>query len=166
MALLDDVKVVLRVSNTAFDTEINDLIEAAKVNLDLAGVLDDNIVITDPIIKQYIITYVKAHFGWDNPDAKRLQDSVDMQERRLHLAKEYAYFVIAFEVEDNTSTSIRAKVTLDGIEADTDEGGNVSFYSRNKNNIEYTVTADGYESETDVIDIDASKTISVTLQEV
>jgi hypothetical protein len=164
MALIDDAKAVLRISNTAFNTEINDLIEAAKMNLNIAGVLSENIIITDPLIKQYILTYVKAHFGWDNPDAEKLKESLKMIETRLALASEYVYYIITFTINDGVN-GVRAKVTLDGVEADTDENGTVKFYLRQKNNVEYTVSADGYLSDTNVIDVTQNETIDVTLVE-
>jgi len=90
MALLDDIKLTLRISNTAFDGEINDLISAAKADLMLAGILpakanDDN----DPLIKRAITVYVKANFGWNNPDAEKLQQSYAMIKGHLALSQEY-----------------------------------------------------------------------------
>ena len=87
-----DIKTALRIStnNTAFDSEIADLIAAARADLMLAGVLlakanDD----TDPLIKRAITVYVKANFGWNNPDAERLQQSYDMLKSHLALSQEY-----------------------------------------------------------------------------
>lgn len=90
MTLLDDVKTALRITNAAFDTEILDLIEAARYDLILAGVTtlkanDD----TDPLIKRAIITYCKANFGYDNPDAERFQKSYDLLKMHLALSLEY-----------------------------------------------------------------------------
>ena len=90
MTLLDDVKTALRITNAAFDTEILDLIEAARYDLILSGVTtlkanDD----TDPLIKRAIITYCKANFGYDNPEAERFQRSYDMLKAHLTLSAEY-----------------------------------------------------------------------------
>jgi len=64
MALLDDVKQALRVNNTALNTEVQDIIDGAKADLELSGV---NIIKeTDPLIKRAIILYAKSHFGLDN----------------------------------------------------------------------------------------------------
>jgi uncharacterized phage protein (predicted DNA packaging) len=89
--MLDDVKTALRISNAAFDSEITDLISAARSDLILSGILankanDD----TDPLIKRAIIVYVKANFGWNNPDAERLQQSYNMLKIHLALSQEYA----------------------------------------------------------------------------
>jgi len=93
MPILNDIKTALRISinNTAFDSEITDLIAAARGDLMLAGILpakanDDN----DPLIKRAIMVYVKANFGWNNPDAEKLQQSYDMLKMHLSLSQEYA----------------------------------------------------------------------------
>ena len=89
MAILADVKVALRISNTAYDTEITDLINAAKADLELSGINPDKILDTDTLIKRVINTYVKANFGWNNPDADRLQKSYDLLKMHLSLSTEY-----------------------------------------------------------------------------
>ena len=88
MPILDDIKIALRISNTAYDSEINDLIAAARADLMLAGILlakanDD----TDPLIKRAITVYVKANFGWNNPDSEKLQQSYDMLKAHLALSQ-------------------------------------------------------------------------------
>jgi uncharacterized phage protein (predicted DNA packaging) len=91
MALIDDIKTALRISNTAFDSEISDLISAAQSDLKLSGVLESKVNDdTDPLIKRAIIVYVKANFGWNNPDAERLQHSYNMLKIHLALSQEYA----------------------------------------------------------------------------
>mgnify|MGYP001367902315 CR=1 FL=1 len=89
MALLDDVKLALRISNTAFDAEITDLIAAAKADLRISGVDPLKILDTDPLIKRAVITYAKANFGFDNPDADRLRQAYDMLKAHLTLSTEY-----------------------------------------------------------------------------
>lgn len=90
--MLDDIKIMLRISpsNTAFDSEIIGLIEAARHDLMLSGVSpikanDD----TDPLIKRAVSVYVKSNFGWNNPDAERLQKSYDLLKTHLTLAGDY-----------------------------------------------------------------------------
>jgi uncharacterized phage protein (predicted DNA packaging) len=88
--MLNDVKTALRISNTAFDTDISDLIEEARADLILSGVssvkANDDL---DPLIKRVIKTYCKANFGFDNPDAERLQQSYEMLKQHLSLAGDY-----------------------------------------------------------------------------
>ncbi len=89
MALLDDVKRELRISSTAFDTEVLDLIESAKMDLMQSGIVETKIVETDPLIKRAIVFYCKAYFGYDNPDAQRFYDSYRMLETHLALSGDY-----------------------------------------------------------------------------
>lgn len=91
MALLDDVKLALRISPTiiAYDDEVQDLIEAAKADLKLSGVDPAKLDESDPLIKRAIVTYCKAHFGFDNPDADRLERAYDMLKAHLTLSQEY-----------------------------------------------------------------------------
>lgn len=89
MALLDDAKLALRISSSAFDAEIADLIAAAQQDLILSGVDPEKALEIDPLIKRAVITYVKANFGFDNPDADRLQRAYDMLKMHLTLSTEY-----------------------------------------------------------------------------
>lgn len=95
MPMLDDVKTALRISNTAFDSEINDLISAARSDLQLSGVLESKVNDdTDALIKRAIIVYCKSNFGWNNPDAEKLQQSYNMLKMHLSLSQEYTVEVV------------------------------------------------------------------------
>lgn len=90
MAMLDDVKIALRVSHTALDGEINDLIAAARHDLILSGIKPAKANSdTDSLIKRAVVTYVKAHFGWDNPDHERLLNAYHQLKLHLTLAGDY-----------------------------------------------------------------------------
>lgn len=90
MATLSEVKIALRVSNTALDGEITDLIAAARQDLILSGVLASKAnSTTDSLIKRAVVTYVKAHFGWDNPEAERFLSAYVMLKQHLTLSQEY-----------------------------------------------------------------------------
>jgi uncharacterized phage protein (predicted DNA packaging) len=92
MAMLDDVKKALRISasNTAFDSDVTGLIAAARADLKLTGVLASKAdVDTDPLINRAVQLYCKANFGFDNPDAERLQESYAMLKIHLTLSQEY-----------------------------------------------------------------------------
>lgn len=90
MAMLDDVKIALRVSNTALDTEIADLIAAARRDLILSGVLAAKANSdTDALVKRAVITYVKWQFGWDNQEAERFMAAYTMLKQHLTLSQEY-----------------------------------------------------------------------------
>jgi hypothetical protein len=83
MALLDDVKQALRISSAAYDTEINDLILMAKDDLVIGGleVADES----KKLVKQAIILYAKTHFGYDNPDSEKFQQSYESIKMKLFL---------------------------------------------------------------------------------
>lgn len=90
--MLSSIKTSLRISpsNTYFDEEVIDLIEAARQDLILSGVLsskaaDDG----DPLIKRAVTVYVKANFGLDNPDAEKFQKSYESLKAHLTLSQEY-----------------------------------------------------------------------------
>lgn len=68
MALIDDVKLALRIKNNALDSDITDLIDACKIDLSMAGV--EIVVDTDPITKQAIKLYCKGSFGYDDNSEK------------------------------------------------------------------------------------------------
>ncbi len=87
MALIDDIKKVLRISSNAFDTEVTDLIEAAKIDLRISGV--DVIDETDALIKRAISIYCKANFGYDNADADRLIESYQSLKQHLAISSDY-----------------------------------------------------------------------------
>lgn len=95
MALIDDVKIRLRVKNTAFDTEITDLIEYAEQDL-LASGMKQSVIdafILDPdsdkLVKECVVTYVKANFGYNNPDRDGLKESYQMIKTDLLLDQDY-----------------------------------------------------------------------------
>jgi len=95
MALLDDVKLALRISpgTTAYDGEVQDLIAAAKADLKRAGVdpakVDAEDEDLDPLIKRAIVVYCKVEFGWDNPDAERLARAYEHLVAALTLSQDY-----------------------------------------------------------------------------
>jgi uncharacterized phage protein (predicted DNA packaging) len=88
--MLNDVKISLRISHTALDTELLDLIESARHDLALSGV---SFEITkdesDPLIKRAIITYCKANFGLENKDSEKYQRSYELLKNHLTLAGDY-----------------------------------------------------------------------------
>lgn len=88
MALIDKTKVALRITTTAYDSEITDLISAAQLDLGIAGVtLPDTL---DTLCERAIITYVKLHFGDLAPEQfKLLQASYDSQKGQLAMATGY-----------------------------------------------------------------------------
>jgi hypothetical protein len=58
--MLADVKDALRLSGTDLDIEVQDLIDAAKADLQLSGVHADKIVDTVPLIKRAVCCLCKG----------------------------------------------------------------------------------------------------------
>lgn len=84
--MLELVKVALRITSTAFDTELNMLIDAAKKDLGIAGVTLPTEL--DDICKQAICTYCKMNFG--NPsNYDKLKASYDEQKAQLSMSTGY-----------------------------------------------------------------------------
>lgn len=72
MALIDDVKVNLRIKSTAFDaSEIQPIIDACKADLKLSGV--NKIEENDPLIRRAVVLYAKANFGYSEDSDKFMQ---------------------------------------------------------------------------------------------
>lgn len=93
MALINDVKQTLRITNTAMETEIRDLIDSAKADLKLSGVLAAKIIDTDMLIKRAVTLYCKSNFGLDNPDSEKYQASYNSLKTHLCLSQEYTVAV-------------------------------------------------------------------------
>lgn len=80
---LSAVKMALRVTTTAYDSELNSLINAALLDMGIAGVTNDDD--TDDLILRAIITYCRLNFGKPD-DYDRLKASYDEQKAQLSMA--------------------------------------------------------------------------------
>lgn len=87
MTMLNKVKLALRVTTDAFDTEITGLINAAIADLGIVGV-DTLITTEDALLTRAIITYCRVHFG-EPEDYDRLKKSYDEQKAQLISATGY-----------------------------------------------------------------------------
>ena len=87
--LLESVKRELRISNVAFDDEVQSLIDAALIDLRIPQINVDKIVEIDPLIKRAVILYCKANFGLDNKDSEKYQRSYDNLVEKLSLSLIY-----------------------------------------------------------------------------
>ena len=86
--MLSKVKLALRITTDAFDSELTDLINAALLDLGIAGVNEFEATTTDALIIRAVITYCKVHFG--EPDEyDRLKASYDEQKAKLGMATGY-----------------------------------------------------------------------------
>ena len=85
--MLQKVKDGLRVTHSALDGEILDLIEACKMDLKISGVV--KIEETDPLIIRAIVVYCKANFGFDNVASDKFQESYRLLKNHLALCGDY-----------------------------------------------------------------------------
>jgi len=90
--MLDKVKLALRVTASAFDEEVTDLIAAAKADLRLVGInvpeVGSSDTTGDPLLDRAIILYAKAEFGY-NGDGERYRKAYDYLKCALSLAGDY-----------------------------------------------------------------------------
>lgn len=86
MDFLEKVKLALRISTNAFDSELGDLIAAAQQDLGIAGVVVPSEL--DAIVSRAIITYCKMSFGLPE-DYDKLKKSYDEQKAQLSNATGY-----------------------------------------------------------------------------
>ncbi len=88
-AMLSKVKTVLGITVNDYDTEIMDLIEAAKADLGIAGITE-NENLSDPLIIRAVNTYVKANFRSPAPEEyDRLLASYETQKKQMMSATGY-----------------------------------------------------------------------------
>lgn len=94
MALLDKVKVACRVTSTAYNEELTDLINAAFADIGITDVRPelltaDNVL---PLIQRAVITYCKLNFGFvqlEDHQYNRLKASYDEQKAQLLMSSGY-----------------------------------------------------------------------------
>ena len=77
MALLDDAGLAVRVSDDTFDAEIMTIVNAALMDMRRAAVREE---LLDPaslsaLPKMAAMSYLRANFGYDNPEADRFMAS-------------------------------------------------------------------------------------------
>ena len=87
-SLLDKTKTALRVTVDAYDSDLTDMIEAAKLDLGIAGV--ELPATLDAICERAIITYCRVHFSaLSDGEFSRLKASYDEQKAQLATATGY-----------------------------------------------------------------------------
>lgn len=95
--MLNKVKNALRVKTSAFDEEIEGLIDACKADLRLVGVNvpedkapaeGEKPAAGDPLIERAVLLYAKANFGF-NADSEKYQKAYDLLKCALSLAGDY-----------------------------------------------------------------------------
>lgn len=85
MTILQRCKTALRVTTTAYDDEINGYINAARLDLGIAGV---NPAVEDSLVETAIVCYVRMRFGSPS-DFDRMKAAYDEQKAQLQIATGY-----------------------------------------------------------------------------
>ena len=87
--LIAAAKLALRLTTNAFDNEISSLLDAAYLDMGVAGIEPES---DDALVKTAAITYVRAHFG-SPADYDRLKKSYDEQKAQMQTASGYGLAV-------------------------------------------------------------------------
>lgn len=89
--MLDKVKAALRITSTAFDEDLEQLIEAAQQDLGIAGVITND----DPIVTRAIITYCGMNrINIDESQRAWLKQSYDEQKAQLQTATGFTNWLV------------------------------------------------------------------------
>lgn len=91
--LLAKVKLALRITTSAFDAELTDLIDACIADMRIAGISTDVMgteYLSNPSVIMAVTTYCKINFGKvDGAEYDRLKASYDEQKKQLSMATGY-----------------------------------------------------------------------------
>ena len=85
------VKTALRIKTDAFDEEIDSLISAALLDLNVAGVVPEEL---DELVRRAVCTYCKMNFGLPE-DYDRLKLSYDEQKAQMSNATNYTNWEVS-----------------------------------------------------------------------
>ena len=83
---LEKIKLSMRIITGLFDNELSDLIDAAMLDLGIAGV--SNTALTDALVLRAVTTYCKLNFGTPE-EYDKLKASYDEQKAQLRSATNY-----------------------------------------------------------------------------
>ena len=85
--MLSKIKQSLRITHDELDGEITDLIDAAKMDLSISGVV--NLPDDDPLILRAVTLYAKANFGLSNDESEKFLQGYTSLKIHLALCGEY-----------------------------------------------------------------------------
>ena len=98
LTLVEKIRQRVRFKASTLDSEIQDLIDETKADLELAGVDPLKIIDTDPLILRAVSTYCRAYYETDNNKAERLDRSYESIKQHLSMSVDYAVVVVVEEV--------------------------------------------------------------------
>ena len=164
---LTKIKRAVRTTSTAEEiaTELTDLVEECRADLEALGVLHVKVVDeTDPLILGAVRSFVRWKFAQDAKEAESNQSDYMAQRDELRRKRDYVYLTITFTITDGATPIPDAEITFNGESKETDASGQAVFYYVSAGvNQTYTVEADGYDTAEDDLDVTASATVPVDL---
>ena len=165
MAILDDIKTILRITTSDLDIEVQDLIDSALDDLVLSGVLFYKAVTTDNLIRRAVSAYCKANFGLFNADSDKYQRSYDSLKTHLALSQDYNAHKITFTVETALGVAIDgATIVIGDDEIETNSLGVAVYYYRDSlSDLDYTVYKSGYTSVESSVYVDGDESVTVVM---
>jgi hypothetical protein len=90
LVFLTEIRQRMRITDKDFDGELRALIEAAREELQLAGVerkrTNDE---RDALVTAAIVTYVKSEFGLDIQEAAKYREAFEEKRKKLALSGKY-----------------------------------------------------------------------------
>lgn len=97
--MLEAVKLAMRLTTSAYDSEITRLINAACADIGIVGVTVESTT-TDPLLIQAIVTYCRLNFGTPD-DYDKLKASYDEQKAQLSMASGYGLPEVSNDTGNN-----------------------------------------------------------------
>lgn len=86
MLFIEELKRIVRARSADAEFELEGLVASCKKEMEVAGIYGDE---TDPLYRQAIRLYCKAHYGYDE-DAERFQKAFDSLRDAMALSGDYA----------------------------------------------------------------------------
>ena len=164
MSLLADIRAILRIKSDTYDLEIQDLIGAAKLDLELAGVMPAALDDADALVKRAVTVYCKANFGLETPDAERYAQAYAMLRDHMAMSADYNGYRVTFIVANTDGPVEEALVTFDGRSIYTGSTGSAEFRGvRPENRKAYDIYVDASEAASGYTNVAGHTTITVVL---
>ena len=152
--------------NATLDTELTDIIEECRLDLQKVGVISSKTTDeTDYLILGAVRCYVRWKFGLSNDDSEANREDYYMLRDELRRSRDYIGYAITFSVVDEEDAAVAdAYVTFNGETKQTGSAGTAVFYYVNAGvNQEYVVSKTGYVTQTVDYDVTATATVAVVL---
>jgi hypothetical protein len=153
--------------NADLTVELQDTIEECRADLIRLGI---SAALAASETDYHVLDAVKRYCRWafePEPDVQaQLWETYRLKADELRRMRDYAYLTIGFTVTDDSDTPIEdALITFNGESVYTDANGIAQFYYvEAAQKMAYSITADGYASVSDEVNVTASTGIAVEME--